>query len=557
MIKRGLVLVVAVAASGCTVMGMDSRIDEASKSTDAMRELVSRNATTGGIERTKRPRLAGEEVDVRSNALPAMFASSASYVTKGSQSLLQVLEDISAITGMPVRTGEIAQAGRQSGGFAQMPQQGSDSLTGNVNIEYHGTARGLFDEIAAKANVSWRYNASAKSVEFFRYEMRTLPVHVPAGAKTVAASISLSGVSGGGGGGSSSPGSGGGGSGSSSAGNVSVSQSLNIDPWSSIMDGVRAILGDDKKGGNNVAAAAAVGPAQGAATGGASGGGVAGASSAEGSAIANPDLGFITVVARPSSMARIARYVDSINERFAKNVLIDVKLYSVTLSKQSSLGFNLNMLYSSMNKYGVSVNGPGALQPGSASPGVLTVSSKDPSSRWVDSSVVAQALEQYGSVSLTMQKQILAVNGQPGSIQIADKVTYKSGNTVIPQSGNQAPIVATTQGTEVVGFTGNFIPLILGDNRISLDYQMNISALSQPLTPDAQGVVSPRISTQSLPGHAFVRDGQAIVLFGSDDQREGIDSALHIAGASKAGTKERTMLVVVVQVSTGAKNEDI
>jgi type II secretory pathway component GspD/PulD (secretin) len=69
------------------------------------------------------------------------------------------------------------------------------------------------------------------------------------------------------------------------------------------------------------------------------------AGSSNGLAIANPELGLITVTAKPAHLARIAHYVDAINERFAHNVLIDVKIFSVSLDAQHSLGFGLNVLY--------------------------------------------------------------------------------------------------------------------------------------------------------------------------------------------------------------------
>jgi hypothetical protein len=533
-----------IGLAGCgSIAQTETKIEQVKDSTAALQALVERNATNGSVIRTARPRLAGEEIVIKGSALPSVFGEKMSYVTKGSQSLVQTLEDISAASGIAIRTTEIANLAQRQ------PSQGSDPLSGVVSLDYSGTARGLLDEIASKADATWRYNVASKAVEFFRFETRTLPVNVPAGSKTVTAGISLAGVSGGGGSGGAG---GAGGSNSASAGNVSVSQTLTIDPWSSIMGGVQSILGASGRapaGGQPGALPA------GAQMQGHSGG--SGYAGAEGTAIPNPELGLITVTAKPQVMERVVRYVSSINSRFSQNVLIDVKIYSVTMNAQRSYGFNLNLLYNKLNKYGASITGPGALQPGTGTPGILTLSSKDPNNRWNSSTLVAEALEQFGDVALETQRQVLAVNGQPSPVQDANEINYTSGSSIVPQSGNQGSIITKTQSTKVVGFTANFTPLILGDNRILLTYQMNISALAAPLTPDAQGVTNPLISSQSLPGQAFVRDGQAIVLFGSDSQRNGVGSALHPGGYSKSSTKERQMLVIVVQVNTGAKDEQM
>lgn len=539
MIKHIALMSMLLAIAGCAGMQeVETKIRQDESAAEAVRALVESNATNGSVIRSNRQRIAGEEVPVKTNPLPTIFDEKMSYVTKGSQSLVQTLEDIGQAAGISIRTAEIADLSRGV--------QGTESLAGNVALEFSGTTRGLFDEIAGKGNVSWRYNRTTRAVEFFRFETRTLSVNVPPGAQNIAASISLSGVSGGGGG--SAGGASGGGGGGATAGNVSVSQTLTIDPWTSIMAGVNTILGNGKN-------SSSVAPQS---TAGAAGGVVpqtnSGVNSSEGSAIPNQDLGLMTVTARPAVLERIVRYVDSINQRFAQNILIDAKVMTVTLNDKTSGGFNLNMLYNPINKLGGSIIGPAPLQAGGAAPGILTLAPKNPNSAFAGSSLVFEALSQFGKVSLQQQAQTLAVNGQPAPMQVADEINYKSGQSVIPQNGNQGAIVASTQGTKVVGFTANFIPLNLGDNRISLAYQLNLSSLTGQ-TVDPDGTQHPQISSKSLPGHAFIRDGQAIVLFGYGQQRDGVDSALHPAGYSKATTKDRQLTVIVVQVNTGVKNE--
>jgi hypothetical protein len=547
MIKRTVLASMLLALAGCAgIQQGETKIKRDEDSAEAIRTLVENNATNGSVIRSNRQRIAGEEIIVRASPLPSIFDEKISYVTRGSQSLVQTLEDISQASGISVRTAEIADLSRGV--------YGSETLAGNVAIEFSGTRRGLFDEIAGKGNVSWRYNRVAMSVEFFRFETRTLSVNVPAGAQSIAASISLSGVSGGGGSSSGGAAAAGGG-GSASSGNVSVSQTLMIDPWTSIIAGVNTILSNGKSTSSAPQLSGAAGAAAAAAAGAAAGGsGSSGGSSSEGSAIPNQDLGLMTVTARPAVLDRVARYLNSINDRFAQNILIDAKVMTVTLNEQTSGGFNLNMLYNPINKLGASIVGPGPLQAGGASPGILTLAPKNPNSRFAGSSLVFDALSQFGKVSLQQQAQTLAVNGQPAPMQVADEINYKNGQSVIPQNGNQGAIVASTQGTKVVGFTANFIPLILGDNRISLAYQLNLSSLTAQTT-DPDGTQHPQISSTSLPGHAFMRDGQAIVLFGYGQQRDAVDSALHPAGYSKAATKSRQLTVIVVQVNTGIKNE--
>jgi hypothetical protein len=83
---------------------------------------------------------------------------------------------------------------------------------------------------------------------------------------------------------------------------------------------------------------------------------------------------------------------------------------------------------------------------------------------------------------------------------------------------------------------------------------MQISSLASPLTPNALGIQTPNIASQSLQQQAFVSDGQAIVLFGYDEQRSGADSALTWGGFSKSNAQARQMMVIVLQVNSGVSS---
>ena len=494
------------------------------------------------------------------------------YVTRGHETFLQILEDLSRLIAMPIRTTEISSMSASSAWSSSSPRSmnapawgaalpiagalggsGMSDVGQSVfNFEHQGSVKMLLDDLAAKSNVSWRFNPLNQSIEFFRYETRTFSVSLPAGFKSVSAGISLSGVSG------SSSASGLGSSvspsaqSSSGAGSVSVSQTLTIHPWNSIMDGVRAILSEAHVGPGPLGSAFNASPNSNMAGASASVQNTAPMQTAS-SAIANPELGMITVTARPLVLARVERYIASINERFAHNVMIDVKIFSVALDEQNSLGFGINMLYAKLGQWGATLATPSPLRAGVDTPGILTLSPPAGASNWSGSNVVAQALAQWGKVALQRQGQVLAINGQPSPIQVANEISYVASSSTT-SSANVGSITTQNTGSKVVGFTANFLPLILGDNRILLSYQMQISSLASPLTPNALGIQTPNIASQSLQQQAFVSDGQAIVLFGYDEQRSGADSALTWGGFSKSNAQARQMMVIVLQVNSGVSS---
>jgi type IVB pilus formation R64 PilN family outer membrane protein len=346
---------------------------------------------------------------------------------------------------------------------------------------------------------------------------------------------------------------------------------LRLSPWKSVLEGIQSILNEGQQGtgaqGGPSSPAGGASAGAGSAGGGTNGGGGSGSGagaaikigSMHGSAIANQELGLVTVTARPAAMERIARYVASINARFAQNVMVDVKLYSVSIDRQSSVGFSSDLLYQRLNNLGASIVGSPTLTTSSGTPaGALTIAPADPASRWAASTLVAKALAQFGKVALQTQGQVIAVNGQPAPMQVASEINYlASSSTTL--NANAGATTTLTPGTKIVGFTANFLPLILGDNRILLQYQMQISqliALTQVSSAGAT-IQTPQISYQSLQQQAFVRDGQSIVLFSFDQGREQSNGALSIGSTSNTGESTRQLIVIVMQVSGGSKDGQI
>ncbi len=568
-----VVLLILSCLQACAFLEQDKKvIDFNAKATELMASNDFSSASAN-LLRTKNPRIAGEMVYLKHTALPERLMAPLSFVSRGNESLLSVLEDLSKLMGLPIKTTEIGSSlgsssntnlSRMLGGVsnnslgypgAMAPTWGSlsDSSSGALNFEHKGSGKALLDELAAKAHVSWRFNPVSQSIEFFRFETKTFSVFLPAGLKSVSAGISLAGVSATGGSTGLSGGTLSSTQGASGAGNVSVSQALSINPWGSIMEGVKAILNEgNASSGLN---ANTPNPSNASSAAGLAGGmplGQSGPVTVSGaSAIANPELAMITVTARPGVLSRVERYIDSINERFAHNVMIDVKIFSVALDEQNSLGFGLNMLYSKLGQLGVNVSTPSPLRAGVDTPGIVTLSPSAGASNWSGSTFVAQALSQWGKVSLQRQGQVLAVNGQPSPIQVANEISFVASSSTT-SSANVGAVITQNTGSKVVGFTANFLPLILGDNRILLSYQMQISSLASPLTPNAQGIQTPNVASQSLQQQAFVNDGQAIVLFGYDEQRAGVDWATTFVGHSKTNSQSRQMMVIVLQVNTGA-----
>lgn len=551
-------LTCAAAAACMLILQGCSTIDEAQRNTRAAdqraRQLLaehSQNAAPAGVIRLSAPRIAGQEVKLnKTTTLPAVFDGHVAYTSPGTQKLSEILEELSARVGMPIIGSEILTTSQSA-----LPQNSATStnttINGYVQVDYEGSFKGLLDELAQRNQASWRYVKARNTVEFFRFETRTFAMHLPGGAKSLQASISLSAT--GGQGTSSNNTTSGGASSGGGTGTVSVTQNQTIDPWTSIMSSVQAILGL-----NNGAHSQPSSPRTTAsvAAGGNGANSTLAVSGQDGFASATPELGIVTVTARPHSLQRVSSLLNSINARFARNVMVDVTVYNVSLSKEQSAGLSLDLVYKRLNGDGISIAGSAPLQPSSGStPGQFTVSFANPSSRFNGTKLIAQALNSVGSVALFKKGQFLAINGQPSPFQVVEDEEYIT-STSTSQTANVGSLTSTQKANLTTGLTANVLPLILGDNRILLQYQMELSSVVSMNPSVVNGVMtySPKIARQSFQQQAFLKDGDAIVLFGFDSGAEEVNGQVSIAGASKSGRGDRNLSVIVMQVYGGQKN---
>lgn len=555
---------------GCTT------IQEAEKNTkaanDQARRLLTERtqiAAPAGVTRLAVPRIAGKEIRLhKSQSLPAVFESEIAYATHGSQKLSEVLEELGTRIGIPIAATEIVGApGADLGQQGQAQVAGTRGINGFTQVEHNGSVKALLNDLAQRNQASWRYAGSRNVIEFFRFETRTFDMNIPGGAKALAASISLSATgSGSSSGGSGASGGSGGAGGSSGSGTVSVTQNQLIDPWTSIMSSVQAILGiqagtsSQSRGANSSAGGSAAGVSSGG-IGGSAGAGAGSSNSRlavagqDGFASATPELGIVTVTARPHSLQRISTLLNSINARYARNVMIDLTVYNVTLAKEQAAGLSMDLVYKQLNGNGVSLGGTSPIQPSSGQPGRFTVSFADANSRLNGTKIIAEALNTVGSVALFKKGQFLAINGQPSPFQVVQDRVYTATRTTT-QTANVGAQTTEQKTTLTTGLTANVVPLILGDNRILLQYQFELSSVTSMNPEVVNGVTSysPEVARQSMQQQAFVKDGDALVLFGFDSGSEEVNDQLSIAGASKRGRGDRTMSVIVMQVYGGQKN---
>ncbi|MCK6421771.1 MAG: hypothetical protein L6Q73_12830 [Aquabacterium sp.] len=553
-VRAALVAVLgALALQGCAIVATtDAANADVKKTQDAVakaRTQIEADKHSGPVRRMSGSKIGGDEIALDAEQqLPPIFRQRFTYATQ-SQPLWAVANEISERTGVPVRVVNVARFNLPDGGAA--PRNGANGNT--ISLDHQGTLGSLLDAVAQKSRSYWRWSDGA--VEFFDVETRTFQIYLARGKRNVANAIRLAGS-----GGSK------GGAGVDS-GTVAVDSKLEVDMYASLVASIEALIAErgDFGGAASVGGATKAG---GAAAGGApASGGSAGspttAGAADGAAsgkavlgksrvVANPALGLITVTTTPPVMQRVAQYVKAVNERFAQNVRIDVKIYNLTLNRGANAGFSADLVYRKLGSFGLTTSSQGFLQPNSTQPSRAGFAITDPSSRWNGTQLLVEALAEYGDVGFVTSGQVLAVNGQPAPLQVADEITYlaSSTTTLTPNVGT-----TTTQTAEsrTIGLTANFLPLVLGDNRILLQYEITYSQLGRlrQIGTATNFIEAPNIPQQSLQQQAYVRDGETLVLFGYESNRSEAGGNTGVSAVSRSASQARQVTIITIQVHGG------
>lgn len=483
-----------VGISGCaTHTEVEKRINGSAVEAGDLYKRMDGARQTGAVVRNKGARLVGQEIDiVKSKPEPDWLRQPYTYVT-AHQSVQEILATISQNIGVPVEiTPDAVQfvSGRKA-----------------HHAGWHGALRGFLDQVALRTGLYWKFDPTQGGrIVFFREETRNFHVYLPGGKSSISSSIALENEGG--------------------SGSVSVNSSGVVDAYDSLAKSIASIVN-----GGEVS------------TGGAGGGG-------GGKVSVNPSLGIVTVTGTPPVLSRVEEYVRGVNDRFARNVMIGIKVLNLSLKSEANVGASVQDVFQRFaSRWNYSLSGMPPLQPGSGTPGTFVL---DRASGNHSTEIFVQALETLGDVSLVTSGQVIAANGQPAPLRIGNEISYlaSSSTTSTPDAGVTVSLTPGKQGT---GFTANFLPTILGDNRILLQYQLNLSSLLS-LDQIASGgsmIQTPNVATQALQQQAFLKDGQSIVLFGFEGVRDTRDTALGIGGVSKNSAGNRQMMVIVMEVFSG------
>jgi type IVB pilus formation R64 PilN family outer membrane protein len=550
--KALLAIILSISVSGCEVLRVNDtmdRVDATMATTNEMAEALRNNK--GGLVAEKSVVFTdGQYVSLDpiklNQGLP--FSSDCDITFNKDMSLQSFAQAITRTCNIKVQvTSDVYDSGKGSGSSnsgpsslspngamagifpvnsaaAQAPVSTSGKSTYVSGIQWEGKLSGLLDVATAQLGLSWKYTADDNTVSIYSLDTKTFSIFAFADETDMQSMVksgttSASGTSGSGGGGSGGSESGGvsGESGSSQSTSVSLKTSIIKD----IENAIKAMLSNTGK--------------------------MSMASS----------TGTVTVTDRPEVLSRIGRYLDAENKKLTQQILLNVKVFSVTLTDKDSTGIDWNLAYkaaSATTGFNLS-NSFSGMDTGAVTGNVGVLDGA-----FAGSTAIIKALSQQGKVSVVTSPSVTTLNLQPVPVQVARQTGYVASISTT-NTANIGSTSSITPGTVTTGFNMDLLPSVMPNKELLLKYSINISSLIRIRSVSGGGAddaTASHIEVPELDNRIFsqkvrLKSGSTLILSGFDQTSEsgnksGVGSSWNMMMGGGA-TRETNRDVIVVMIT--------
>jgi general secretion pathway protein D len=219
--------------------------------------------------------------------------------------------------------------------------------------------------------------------------------------------------------------------------------------------------------------------------------------------VIDKNSGLITVTGNKIQLEKISKYLTNLSRRLHKEVLIDVRIYSVELAESHKTGIDWSQFSLQMNAQNTPLQAR-----------YIGGSSSVFNSATFSMQGLLNFLAQNGNVNSISNPKIATLNNQKALIRVGDTIYYKNISEVTYDS-NKNPITTYTIDSKFIGVVLDITPQISDRGNIILSINPRISSfkdLSQ--LEDANRDMPPDIKENSLISVVRMKNNQTLVLGG-------------------------------------------
>ncbi len=253
--------------------------------------------------------------------------------------------------------------------------------------------------------------------------------------------------------------------------------------------------------------------------------------------IINREAGLVTVTGTSEQINRVSAYIHQMMKRLHRQVLIDVKMLSVTLDNSRQTGVNWGEIYKLQNmQMAYEILNTNNLKELSNDK-IETFGDNNPSAhatfiRLSGSTGIADVikfLKTQGDVTSISNPKVVTLNNQPAVFSSGDQLYYKLSSSSRQTGANAA---TETYNNEVVksvfaGILLDITPEITDDDEIILKINPSISSVKSRVKTDESGVrrLPPDLMKKQISSVVKLRDGEKVILGGLISSKKGVETS--------------------------------
>lgn len=262
------------------------------------------------------------------------------------------------------------------------------------------------------------------------------------------------------------------------------------------------------------------------------------------------EAGIVTVTDTPENLDLIENYIDDLNDSIGQQIAIRAEIYDIVLDDNADFGTNWKASYDRPN----SILGSFATAFGDAASSTFGFALTDPTSRFNDTQLFINSLNEVADVSYRTSATVHTTNGMAAPIQMLDTTGYLASVTRDITGNTGISSTSVEQGTARSGFSLSFLPRITSKGQINMAFAGDLTQLNRLNETSVEGVTvqMPESQNKNFLQRVVVDSGQSIMVAGFErtENRKSVNSlggeSTYLLGGRKSGGNKRVMTVIVL-----------
>ena len=217
----------------------------------------------------------------------------------------------------------------------------------------------------------------------------------------------------------------------------------------------------------------------------------------------NKEAGLITVLDYRKNLLQVNNYLQIVEERVGRQVVIEAKVLEINLSKDREFGIDWNVVLGDFKGQLLERTADRLL--------TATLDSKNVG-------FVIKAISEKHDTTVKTSPRVMTMNNQPALIVVGEEEVYfETIDELDPQTG-EVTQTRTQPRSVTIGVSLSLVPQIAKDGYITMDIHPKITEkVGERVGPDGTSV--PAVSVREVSTVAKVKDGKTIVIAGLTSER--------------------------------------